>query len=295
MLHIAIVCVSYNSDDAALRFLKSVMQAKTKAYFLLNIQIILVDNTDRQSSLGFFTDAKRVDKDILLVKSENVGYFGGAQSGLAKLDPRLKAMDYVIVSNVDLELDENFFMRLCQTNFADKVGVISPSIISQRSGTDLNPKIVLRPSVLRMRFTEILFSNLISFYFYRFGSRYKKYMRGILKRLWSNRVESLDTRLIYAPHGALIIFSREFFRRGGNLSYPVFLFGEEIFVAETARRLGLDVCYERGLLSYDYGHVSTGKVSASNIRKLHLIALTYLRQKYFTKPDAASKCREDPL
>jgi len=49
---------------------------------------------------------------------------------------------------------------------------------------------------------------------------------------------------IYAPHGSFIALHRSYFERGGSLEYGAFLFGEEIFIAETARRLGLTVLYE---------------------------------------------------
>lgn len=41
---------------------------------------------------------------------------------------------------------------------------------------------------------------------------------------------------IYAPFGAFIVFHRQYFESGGHLSYGSFLFGEEIFITETARR-----------------------------------------------------------
>src|SRR6185437_3069774 len=64
---------------------------------------------------------------------------------------------------------------------------------------------------------------------------------------------------IYAPHGSLIIFSRRFFEAGGYLDKDLFLYGEEISVAEMCRSLSLPVLYEPRLRVVHNEHQSTGK------------------------------------
>jgi hypothetical protein len=54
-------------------------------------------------------------------------------------------------------------------------------------------------------------------------------------------------------------FSREYFARGGTLTHVPFLYGEEIMVAETARRLELAVVYDSGFRIKHVEHSTTGK------------------------------------
>src|SRR3989442_12924430 len=65
---------------------------------------------------------------------------------------------------------------------------------------------------------------------------------------------------IYAPHGAFFIFSRRYFEAGGYLDGNLFLYGEEISVAEICRSLGLPVIYEPSLFVVHNERRSTGHV-----------------------------------
>jgi len=89
---------------------------------------------------------------------------------------------------------------------------------------------------------------------------------------------------IYAPHGSFILFTRDYFARGGHLDYPVFLFGEEVFLAETIRLLDMRVIYTPDLVVYDDDHVSTGRVARRRIGELHAEAAKYLLATYFPAP-----------
>jgi hypothetical protein len=61
-------------------------------------------------------------------------------------------------------------------------------------------------------------------------------------------VRTLLPERIYAPHGSFLLFHRSYFEAGGTLRYGTFLFGEEIFVAETARQLGLAIVHDPRLV-----------------------------------------------
>ena len=67
-----------------------------------------------------------------------------------------------------------------------------------------------------------------------------------------------ERKAIYAAHGSCMVFSKNYFVQGGNLKHISFLFGEEIFVAETARSLKLQTVYEPRLRVSDAEHASTG-------------------------------------
>jgi hypothetical protein len=78
-----------------------------------------------------------------------------------------------------------------------------------------------------------------------------------------------------------MIFSRRYFRAGGNFEYSVFLFGEEIFVAETAKGLGLAVRYCPWLGVLDNEHASTGIIRSRKVAGYMKDATNYLVEHYF--------------
>ena len=95
----------------------------------------------------------------------------------------------------------------------------------------------------------------------------KKSINKIKQKLLGNDGENTNhkRRNIYAPHGSCIIFHKNYFEKGGNLKHISFLFGEEIFVAETLLKLKLEAWYEPALIVSDYEHASTGFFYSSKI------------------------------
>jgi GT2 family glycosyltransferase len=89
--------------------------------------------------------------------------------------------------------------------------------------------------------------------FYQSIALVKDFLKNILP---SRRAKSLCQ--IYAPHGAFIIFSRQYFLRGGSFKHPSFLYGEEITVAENCKKFGFQVLYDPGFRVLHFEHGSHG-------------------------------------
>src|SRR3989442_14004267 len=99
---------------------------------------------------------------------------------------------------------------------------------------------------------------------------------------------------IYAPHGAFFIFSRRYFEAGGYLDGNLFLYGEEISVAEICRSLGLPVIYEPSLCVLHQEHQSTGKVLSRFTYECQKRAMQYVTSRYFSRsPGPAGSCQPD--
>ena len=87
---------------------------------------------------------------------------------------------------------------------------------------------------------------------------------------------------IYAPHGSFVIFTHKFIKKNNKFNYPMFLFGEEIYVAEKSREYNLDVIYLPDLVVFDDEHVSTSLMRPEIYRSYNYKALSYiLRHFYF--------------
>jgi GT2 family glycosyltransferase len=214
-----------------------------------------------------------------------LGYFGGAHFGLQRAGVYEAEFDYVVVSNVDLQLASSFLSELEAVAVADDVGLIAPSIFSRHRKRDLNPKILHRLSPSRVRFYEFVFSHRGTYLAYHIAS----VGADLVRRLGPSRSSSTGAwagpqQTLYAAHGALMIFTRAYFQRGGTLDYPCFLFGEEVWAAEELRLRGLHTIYDPQIKVLDDDHVSTRRLSKGALAGLHASSMRFLRRTYFDGP-----------
>ena len=77
-----------------------------------------------------------------------------------------------------------------------------------------------------------------------------------------------------------MILTKEFVKQEGDLNYPIFLFCEEIYIAERALELGKSVVYAPELIVYDAEHVSTSMMKPKSYRRANYEALSYILQNY---------------
>jgi hypothetical protein len=76
--------------------------------------------------------------------------------------------------------------------------------------------------------------------------------------IWTSDRKNEQPTKIYAPHGACMIFSAEFFRNGGFLDTSVAMYAEELTVAAQAVKLGLPVWYHPDMKVLHREHSTTG-------------------------------------
>jgi GT2 family glycosyltransferase len=285
-MEILVIGVSYNSDQEALRFVKSLSEISPERG--VKLSVILVDNSDREKSCCFFERVRATNPEVDCVKSpENLGYFGGARLGLQSYLRKKPLPDWTIVANVDLEFQNSEFLSRL-SNFPDfkDVGAIAPMIWSVVNQVDWNPKIRSKPSSKRMHLYELLYS---SYYVYNLYLLLF-ILKSLVRRFWNslnsrlkNPNREMSPQVIYAPHGACVILSKRYFQLGGDLDYPIFLYGEEFFVAETVRELGLRVIYDPTLRVRSFDHSATGRFPKSReIASYHYDSTVYVVDKYFS-------------
>ena len=87
----------------------------------------------------------------------------------------------------------------------------------------------------------------------------------------------------YAIHGSFMVFNKSFFEKGGTLNYPSFLFGEELFIAETVRKLNLIQCYEPSLKINHNEHATTGVIKSKEKVAYLNQSYTYLLTTFFSE------------
>jgi len=275
---ILIIGVIYNTFPEAIRYLESLASNITN-----NTGVILVDNSDNTRPSDFIEKIREYPFLHYYETGENLGYFGGARFGLSRyLQHHTDYPAWILVTNVDIVFTPSFFHRLSELNVQPTIGVVAPAIISKRWGSDYNPQRMKRFSRRHLYFLEFLYSGFLIHNLYLMTAYTKKWISGRPGFNTQSGVTDIQKeRKIYAPHGSCLIFSHNYFNRGGNLELPHFLFGEEIMVAETAAHSGLDIVYHPDLVIYDYEHASTGFFVTPEINRFYRQSVRAILDRYY--------------
>ena len=272
-----LICVNYRKPVETARFVSSAREQTLSSF----LRVIVVDNSPVAGETGI-PESLRGDPHVTAFGTgKNLGYFGGASAALNEHLKTNPLPDWVIVSNPDVFFPSpDVLQRLCELHRGNEPGVLAPSIRTINSWAEQNPYMRVRPSRWRMRLNSWIFSHYPIDAAYQ-GLSWLKHrgLDGVTQERPATTAGFATP--IYAPHGSFIALHRSYFEKGGTLDYGAFLFGEEIFVAETARRLGLTVLYEPGIV-IEHTERSTAKgLWNRDISRYRRQASRYLASKFF--------------
>jgi GT2 family glycosyltransferase len=275
-----IICVCYNNPDEVVAYVNHL----SEQFFFGEPKIHVVDNScnvevDRclRASLACFSNVS------IYSANKNLGYFGAAHWVYERFIKNI-SFDFLVVSNTDIEiLDKNFFKKLSSKySPSKKVFVIAPSILDCSTKNDQNPFFEKRPSSWRMKFYVFLYRSLLVYRVYSFFGFLKDYV----KRLFCHiRHQAFDNRAraIYSPHGAFVVFHQNYFKSGCDLSYPVFLYNEEIFIAEQVEKNGGEIIYDPEICVVHKEHAVTSLLGNQKKMKYQCEAARYCYEHYFNE------------
>lgn len=265
MKKISIYCVNYNSYEYLAAFIKSVDAAASKVGGEAVVTVFVADNTE--DHIRPIDANENVATVKVFAYNKNLGYFGAVKRMMREAPP--VDSDFVIISNVDVVMDEDALVKLCGLRLRDDVGWIAPQIYSTSENRDRNPKIVNRYSLRKLRLLRLLFKYPLLNMLYK-ATLYKR-----------KKLQTHVAGEIYGGHGSFIILTKEYYKRCGSIDYPVFLFGEEIYLAEQCLRSKLKVVYEPEVRVVDSDHASTGKMPSRFYCKCNAEALGYIIRTFY--------------
>jgi GT2 family glycosyltransferase len=264
MKKVAIYCVNYHSKNRLEHYLQSIDQAVRAADGDVVLDVIAIDNSVPVEVIDYAPEAFA----LKVVKTgENKGYFGAVREGMKHVDPI--AYDYSIISNVDVVMEEDFFVQLITAPTDKTLGWIAPQIYSDAEHRDRNPKIMRRYAKRKLQILRFFFS---------IPPLYNLYTHTAYK---SKKLIKHEAGEIYAGHGSFIILTQEYFKRCGIIDYPVFLFCEEIYLGEQCLKQGLKVEYCPNIKVIDAEHASTSTFKRSKYCRYNFEALSYILKTYY--------------
>jgi GT2 family glycosyltransferase len=276
-----LVCiVNYRTDDALCELVASLNSAWNAAGAVGKLAVLVLDNSGKLAE-----DASRFARRLVALHADtelafahgNLGYFGVLP--LAQARATRERFEYVLFGNADLVVAPDFFRALQACRGA--AAILAPSIVVTSLGgeMDQNPAYESRLSRQRLRFLRTVYGSAFLFAVYRMLWRARDRLRARAGGPATEPVTLSVRRKIYAAHGALFIFADlPFFQ--SLTGFKPFLFGEELFVAEEARRAGLETLYVPELRVRHSRSKSISLIPQDGQRKYLFEALTFLLNRY---------------
>jgi GT2 family glycosyltransferase len=248
-MKIAWITVNYNQE----RFLSELFNSITHQSISATNNIFVVDNSDSLSPA-------EVDANLLSPK-ENLGYFGGFNYCLDRIEPR--DYDAVVFTNPDVTFDSDFLKSLKKAlNIrSGEASMILAPRITLDTGVEQNPNVVNPINNARKIYYGLLFSSYLNFIF--LGALSKT-----IKRIRPKIPLSTDARKIFMAHGACFVATRSFFKKCRRLDQRVFLWGEEAFLMHQVAQNGGEIWFEPSLRVFHHEHSATGQITSKNRFKL---------------------------
>lgn len=243
MKKILLICVTYHSDKELQAFLESVRRAAERVKGCMQVDIEVADN-------GL----------------NNKGYLGGA---LPIYNAKAKDYDFVSISNVDLELAEDFFEQLIGLD-TKGLGWLAPDIYTDKIQRHENPNMLSRPTKRNFYIWNIIYSCT---WIYRLYHRLY---------IWKSHQTTIYPACdIYAGHGSFMLFTKAFVAQYPELHFPGFMYGEEIYMAELVRAAQLSVRYSPTLRIVNEGNVNTAVINQAQKSKWSKQSLTAIYKQFF--------------
>jgi GT2 family glycosyltransferase len=197
---------------------------------------VIIDNSqDADELMTLRTIAETDERVTVRTAPDNLGYLGAAR--WYAQNESLEGADWVAVTNTDLVLTSTTGLSALAAWSDSSVGAVAPRIISSWTGKDQNPYMADKPSRTVALRRRAMLANVAL-------AQGAVFLSAVRQRFARPAAASAQVAQdIYAPGGAIFFLSKHYFERGGTLDHELFLFGEEQFVAEECRRVGLRVVY----------------------------------------------------
>ena len=265
MIRTAIYCVVYQTYKELYKYLDSIRQALSKTD-QFEVSVFIADNTIEDYQQISEEESSTMHIHVFPFH-ENHGYFGSIRKMMQAT--AVEDFSYVIISNVDVSLNESFFTQLNACTVPENTGWIAPAIISTKDSCDLNPQATIRYTMQKLKILKFLYDHPLIMWIYE-NSIYR------IKRHTKH-----STGRIYAGHGSFIILTHEFIKRCGIINYPPFLYCEEIYLGELCRLHHLVVNYQPTIIINDIGGVSTGRLKRKDYYQYNSKATQYIIDTFY--------------
>jgi GT2 family glycosyltransferase len=266
--------INYKTPEKVIRWMNSIIRND------FNQLIIIVDNSGSEN-IGLPKKIRQIGykNAIYLDTGKNLGYFNGAEYAYKYIKSFKFTFAWMIVSNVDVELNSMLSSEILRKYENDSnIGVLAPAIISVDTGLDKNPYRIYRAVKRNLIIKKFVFSNILLASIYGILSKIRNLILNISRQ---RQVLVKEGDAIYLPYGACLIFSNKYFKSECKIDYPLFLFGEELYVAEQCREKNLKIIYSPGIKFLNYEHASTAQLSNKFVVECNYRSMSFILKTFY--------------
>ena len=230
MNQILIITVNYKDTDVTEKLIRSLQNLDTSN----NLDLVIVDSESTvQTKERLKLLAKNTPFKTQLIFSErNTYYWGGIALALHTLQLNYDGPpQWIIVCNNDINFPQVDFIKKLTAFDPDNYPIIGPTIYSSVTGKNLNPFMDRPIRRLEKIYLSCFYINHITARIMHISLKWLKKSLAILERPQQEKIKK-----IYAPHGSFVIFSNQYFKRGGWIDSNYEMYGEEVTTAEIAKK-----------------------------------------------------------
>lgn len=268
MAKIALSVICYNNETEILEFAQKLSRQK----FHEEITLLVTCNSCK-NPVGLQNRLKKIKENTYVYTPEkNIGYLPGCLYGLSCYT---ESYSWAIASNTDIDfVTDDFFEMFLETKYTEDVVCVGPDVMLATTGMHQNPFAQSRPSRRIMRFRRWIFSNYGRFVLYNWLSLVKK-------KLIRTSEGHAQSGLVYGVHGSFIILRKQCISDLIIDKTPIFMYGEELYIAEKLREKNLLTYYDAQLKIIHNENQTTGKVNDRRKQKWFKQSVNFLVKKYW--------------
>ena len=250
---VLVITVEYGNRDDTLKLIESLRNTAGEN----PIDLVIVDNSDESAPPPKTSLDNSPRMSVRWLKTPaNLFYWGGANYALGEVDGfTSEAPTWVVICNNDIAFSDGTFFSTLALQDPRTAGILAPCIVSTVTGEDQNPLLQKAPGLL-MRARWRLYDA--GYPIAKLLLATRPALRALSRLSKRSRGHTPGNKEIFAPHGACVIISSEFFRRGGRLDTTVPLFAEELTLAAEASSLRVPIRHLPELRVTHREHSTTG-------------------------------------
>ena len=202
---------------------------------------------------------------------QNLGYLPGCLYGFKSYSGEYK---WSVISNTDIDfVSDEFFAKFLNKHYDSQIACIGPDITLRATGKHQNPFAASRPSNALMKLRKVVYSNYGLYRLYGWLSK--------IKNKIINHETQITNKYVYGVHGSVIILKKECVDKFIDDDIQIFMYGEELYIAEKLRESQLLSYYDTNLKIIHNENQVTGKIASPKKQEWSSQSINFLVDRYW--------------